>query len=211
MSQVRRDRENLNKEVEDLREVSERRRNEIENLHTDCKRLTEQLAEANAAKCEALIRSEDIEAKEIALRHRESRLEQERDLFEQRLNGLAEDLRHAHDNASITRRELSTKIAQLEGDLSHRNETIRILEGREEALVSDKEVLQGRLDDLIERLKEARDSKSNLEEGFRQEVRAQTRLSELYQSKPYIINSRKTLLNVYFQSKPKMLMKKQAN
>lgn len=63
----------------------------------------------------------------------------------------------------------------------YRNETIRILEGREEALVADKEVLQGRLDDLIERLKEARDSKSNLEEGFRQEVRAQTRLSELYQ------------------------------
>ena len=34
---------------------------------------------------------------------------------------------------------------------------------------------------MIERLKEARDAKSNLEEGFRQEVRAQTRLAELYQ------------------------------
>ena len=34
---------------------------------------------------------------------------------------------------------------------------------------------------MIERLKEARDAKSNLEEGFRQEVRAQTRLAELHQ------------------------------
>lgn len=167
----------------ELDEVAQRRHDEIERLHSDCKRMTEQLAAANAAKYEALIRSEDVEANEISLKHRELRLEQERELFEERLNSLSDDLKHAHDNAAISRRELSTKIAQLQGDLSHRNETIRILEGREEALIGDKEVLQSRLDDLIERLKEARDSKSNLEEGFRQEVRAQTRLAELYQSK----------------------------
>lgn len=155
------------KELEEIREISEKRRQEIEALHVDLKRLSEQLAEANAAKCEALVRSEDVEAKEIAVRHKEARIEQERDLFEERLNGLSEDLRHAHDNASVTRREMSTKIAQLEGDLSHKNETVRILEGREEALLADKDVLQGRIDDLIERLKEARDAKSNLEEGFR--------------------------------------------
>ena len=97
------------------------------------------------------------------------------------MDALSEDLRHAHDNASIARRDLSAKIAQLEGDLSHKNETVRILESREEALQADKNTLQGRIDDLIERLKEARDAKSNLEEGFRQEVRAQTRLAELHQ------------------------------
>ena len=115
------------------------------------------------------------------MKHKESRLEQERDLFEERMDALSEDLRHAHDNASIARRDLSAKIAQLEGDLSHKNETVRILESREEALQADKNTLQGRIDDLIERLKEARDAKSNLEEGFRQEVRAQTRLAELHQ------------------------------
>ena len=71
------------------------------------------------------------------------RLEQERDLFEERMDTLSEDLRHAHDTASIARRDLSAKIAQLEGDLSHKNETIRILEGREEALLADKDTLQG--------------------------------------------------------------------
>ena len=171
----------LTNEVEEYRTLAERRRGDIEALNVDCKRLTEQLAEANAAKCEALVRSEDIAAKEIALKHKESRLEQERDLFEERMDALSEDLRHAHDNASIARRDLSAKIAQLEGDLSHKNETVRILESREEALQADKNTLQGRIDDLIERLKEARDAKSNLEEGFRQEVRAQTRLAELHQ------------------------------
>ena len=70
-------------------------------------------------------------------------MEQERDLFEERMDALSEDLRHAHDTASIARRDLSAKIAQLEGDLSHKNETIRILEGREEALIADKDSLQG--------------------------------------------------------------------
>ena len=145
------------------------------------KRLTEQLAESNASKCEALIKYENIQAQEIALKHKEERIDHDRDLFEERLNSLSEDLRSAHETASLTRREFSAKIAQLEGDLSHKNETIRILEGRQEALNSDKEVLQSRIDDLITRLKEARDSKSDLEEGFRQEVRAQTRLADLYQ------------------------------
>ena len=131
----------------------------------DCKRLTDQLASANAAKCDALLRVSDIEAKEISIKHREDRLEQERELFEERLRGLSEDLRQAHENASLTRRELSAKIAQLDGELSQKTEEIRITEGRTEGLIGDKKVLQSRLDDVIERLKDVRDSKSNLEEG----------------------------------------------
>ena len=56
----------LTNEVEEYRKLAERRRGDIEALNVDCKRLTEQLAEANAAKCEALVRSEDIAAKEIS-------------------------------------------------------------------------------------------------------------------------------------------------
>ena len=145
VTQLRLVKATLTNEVEEYRTLAERRRGDIEALNVDCKRLTEQLAEANAAKCEALVRSEDIAAKEIALKHKESRLEQERDLFEERMDALSEDLRHAHDNASIARRDLSAKIAQLEGDLSHKNETVRILESREEALQADKNTLQGKI------------------------------------------------------------------
>ena len=48
-------------------------------------------------------------------------------------------------------------------------------------MLADKDLLQGRIDDLVDRLKEARENKSAEEEGFRQEVRAQTRLAALYQ------------------------------
>ena len=183
VNQLRRDKESLSKDLEEIREVAEKRLNSNEGLHLDCKRLTEQLAEANAAKCTALVRAEDVEAKEIALKHREARLEQERDLFEERLNALSEDLRQTHDNANETRRDLTTKLAHLEGDLNHKNEFIKNLEGHIEALVADKELLVSKNNDILDRLKDARDSKSTVEEGFRQEVRAQTKLSELYQSK----------------------------
>ena len=163
-SENKRLKDSLTQEVEDLRGVADRRKAEIENLHEDCKRLTDQLVAANSSKCDALVRIEDIETKEINVKHREERLEQERELFEERLRNLSDDLRQAHDNASLNRRELSAKIAQLEGDLSHKTESIRILEGREEALTGDKQILQSRLDDLIERLKDVRDSKSTLEE-----------------------------------------------
>ena len=73
VTELRRAKETLTNEVEEYRTLAERRREDIEGLHVDCKRLTEQLAEANAAKCEALVRSEDIAAKEISLKHKESR------------------------------------------------------------------------------------------------------------------------------------------
>ncbi len=124
---------------------------------------------------------QDLEAREVSLKHKEQRLDQDRDLFEERFANLQEDLRHAHESNSIAQKDYNGRIAQLEGELSHRTESVRVLEGREEALKADKDVLQGRIDDLVERLREARDSKGNLEEGYRQEVRAQTRLAELYQ------------------------------
>ena len=65
VTQLRLVKATLTNEVEEYRTLAERRRGDIEALNVDCKRLTEQLAEANAAKCEALVRSEDIAAKEI--------------------------------------------------------------------------------------------------------------------------------------------------
>ena len=65
VTQLRLVKTTLTNEVEEYRNLAERRRGDIEALNVDCKRLTQQLAEANAAKCEALVRSEDIAAKEI--------------------------------------------------------------------------------------------------------------------------------------------------
>ena len=72
--------------------------------------------------------------------------------------------------------------SQLQTTLDEKQAQIRLLEGREEALVADKEVIQARLDTLIDRLKEARESNTHLEEGYNQEIRAQTNLANLYKT-----------------------------
>ena len=48
--------------------------------------------------------------------------------MEERCKTMSDDLKCAHENASIAKRELSAKIAQLEDELSHKNESLRILE-----------------------------------------------------------------------------------
>ena len=73
-------------------------------------------------------------------------------------------------------------MSQLQTTLEEKHAHIRLLEGREEALMADKEVIQERLDSLCERLKDARDSNTHLEEGYNQEIRAQTNLANLYKS-----------------------------
>ena len=47
-------------------------------------------------------------------------------------------------------------------------------------VTADKDVLTGQLEDLTERLKDARDSYGQLEEGYRQEIRSKTKLADLH-------------------------------
>jgi hypothetical protein len=50
------------------------------------------------------------------------------------------------------------------------------------SLTEDKSHLEERLEDVLERLKAARTS-TNVEEAYRQEVRAQSKLADLYKGK----------------------------
>ena len=75
------------------------------------------------------------------------------------------------------------RVSQLQATLEEKQGHIRLLEGRAEALNGDKEVIQARLDSLCERLKDARDSNTHLEEGYNEEIRAQTNLANLYKTK----------------------------
>ena len=47
-------------------------------------------------------------------------------------------------------------------------------------VTADKDVLTGQLEELTERLKDARDSYGQLEEGYRQEIRSKTKLADLH-------------------------------
>ena len=64
---MRRDRDRFAGDMEDMNDVAQRRLEETERLNADCKRLTQELAQANAAKCDILVRTEDIGKRKLEL------------------------------------------------------------------------------------------------------------------------------------------------
>ena len=74
-------------------------------------------------KCDALIRAEDVAAKEVSLAYREKRLQDDRELMQQHINSLTEDLHSTTEKANSSKRELITRFAIT----SHINEMRKLI------------------------------------------------------------------------------------
>ena len=59
--------------------------------------------------CDALIRAEDVASKEVSLAYREKRLEEDRELLQQHISTLTEDLHAATEKATTAKREQITR------------------------------------------------------------------------------------------------------
>ena len=59
--------------------------------------------------CDALIRAEDVASKEVSLAYREKRLEDDRELMQQHINTLTEDLQASTEKANNYKREMINK------------------------------------------------------------------------------------------------------
>ena len=57
-----------------------------------------------------MIRAEDVAAKEVSLAYREKRLEDDRELMQQHINSLTEDLHTTTEKANASKRELITRF-----------------------------------------------------------------------------------------------------
>ena len=88
------------REISNLFSIGKQREQELKNLEDERKLMSKELANAKAAKCDALIQAEEVKAKEIALSFREQRLANERELMQQQTNSLTEDLSAVTDKAT---------------------------------------------------------------------------------------------------------------
>lgn len=179
---LKRERDQLQGERNDVIGMAERRLTEIERLQKEVQSLSNQLLEANNAKCEAIVKVEEIASKEIVLEYKEKRIQEEREYMNAQIQTLSSQLSQTNDEIIRVRSEQSQRLAQLSSDLAQKSEEVGMLEGREEALKADLENANVRCEELAERLKAARESEIAVEENYRQEVRAQTKLAELYKN-----------------------------
>ena len=98
--ELQRERDKAVQESEDVSERAGRRQDELRELNEERKSLVQRLSDSESAKFNALLRSEDVAAKEKSLEIREKRLTEDRELMQNYINNLREDLHEANDKNS---------------------------------------------------------------------------------------------------------------
>ena len=92
--ELQRERDKAVQESEDVSERAGRRQDELRELNEERKSLVQRLSDSESAKFNALLRSEDVAAKEKSLEIREKRLTEDRELMQNYINNLEVDAPH---------------------------------------------------------------------------------------------------------------------
>ncbi|XP_033209143.1 nucleoprotein TPR-like isoform X2 [Belonocnema kinseyi] len=179
---LRRQRDTACDERDGLQLQVERRDTELERLRTEVTSLGSQLQAAVTAKCQTLAQMEEIKSLEMTLEFKEKRLEQERTLLTQQMAGLEEELSKRTAELQATRSESSSRSLLIDTRLSQREEELNIAIKTANQLREAQSTLQGRCDELAQKLEEQRNHELSMHSSYREEVAAQTRLAELYKS-----------------------------
>ncbi|XP_063796301.1 nucleoprotein TPR [Pseudophryne corroboree] len=181
-SRLTRARESIEAEKRDLVRTNERRAQELEHLNDDLKRLYDKLKEANAEKVELQLKLDELQSSEVSVKYREKRLEQEKELLQTQNNWLNTELRSKTDELLSVQREKGNNILELKGALENKKDEVIRLEEQITCLKSCNENLQKQAEDLMNKLKEAKDQQGSVAEKFHSELKANVKLCNLYKS-----------------------------
>nr|XP_060630494.1 nucleoprotein TPR isoform X1 [Anolis sagrei ordinatus] len=181
-SQLTRAKEELEAEKRDLVRTSERRAQELEHLNADVKRLNEKLTAANTAKVELQLNLDELQTSALSVKHREQRWEQEKELLQNQNTWLNAELKTKTDELLHVAREKGSEILELKCSLENKKEEVSRLEEQVSGLKQSNENLQKHVEDLLVKLKEAKEQQASMEERFHNELNAHIKLSNLYKS-----------------------------
>ncbi|XP_070602426.1 nucleoprotein TPR isoform X2 [Erythrolamprus reginae] len=181
-SQLTRGKEELEAEKRDLVRTSERRAQELEHLNEDVKRLNEKLTATNTAKVELQLKLDELQTSALSVKYREQRWEQEKELLQNQNTWLNTELKAKTDELMVLVLEKGTEILDLKYGLENKKEEVSRLEEQVTGLKQSNGNLQKHVEDLLEKLKEAKEQQTSMEERFHNELNAHIKLSNLYKS-----------------------------
>ncbi|KAK1878955.1 Nucleoprotein TPR [Dissostichus eleginoides] len=167
-------------EKRELARLLEKRTQEVENLSEDVKRLNEKLTETSKVKMELQLKLDNIQSSEASVQHRETRMEQEKELHEKNISWLTEQLKTKTEELLNTNREKGKEILEQQGGLKNTKEQVTRLERQLTSLKQTSESQSKRADDLNNKLKQSKDEQSAMEQKYRSELNAHMKLSSLY-------------------------------
>ncbi|XP_058234959.1 translocated promoter region b, nuclear basket protein isoform X2 [Hemibagrus wyckioides] len=170
----------LEAEKRDLVRTLERTSQEVEGQSDDLKRLTDRLVEVNATNLQLRLKLDELEALEVSIKYKEKRLEQEKELLQGQVSWLSEELKTKSEELLCLSREKGSEILELKCSLNNKGDECTRVQDQLASLKSSNENLQKQTEDLISKLKEAKEQQALSEEKFQNELNANIKLSNLY-------------------------------
>ncbi|XP_077439569.1 translocated promoter region b, nuclear basket protein isoform X2 [Vanacampus margaritifer] len=172
--------EQLEAQKLELVRTLERRNLELEHLNDDLRQLNDKLVEVSASKMSQQLRLEELEAAEINIKYKEKRMEQEKELLHEQTSWLKTELKAKSEELLSLSRQKGKDILDLKCSLENKIDELNRVQEQVASLKTLNENHQKQNDDLIHKLKEAKEQQTTIEEKFRNELNANIKLSNLY-------------------------------
>ncbi|XP_060890166.1 translocated promoter region b, nuclear basket protein isoform X4 [Labrus mixtus] len=172
--------EDLEAEKRELLRTLERRSLEVEHLNDDFRQLNDKMVEVNASKMALQMKLDELEAAEVNIKYKEKRMEQEKELLHGQTSWLNEELKAKSEELLSQSRQKGNQILELKCTLEDKADELSRLQDQVCSLKTSSEHLQKQNEDIISKLKEAKEQQATMEEKFRNELNANIKLSNLY-------------------------------
>ncbi|XP_051556343.1 nucleoprotein TPR-like isoform X2 [Myxocyprinus asiaticus] len=167
-------------ENRELSRMLEKRSQEVENLSEDLKRLNDKLVETNTIKMELQLKLDELQSSKVSIEYREKRMEQEKELLQNQNTWLNTELKSKTDELFTLSREKGKEILELRCSLESKKEEVTRLQDQVNTLKKNNDSMQKSTEDLMNKLKEAKDQRTSMEEKYCNELNANLKLCNLY-------------------------------
>uniref|UniRef100_A0A182VRS0 Nucleoprotein TPR n=1 Tax=Anopheles minimus TaxID=112268 RepID=A0A182VRS0_9DIPT len=154
---------------------------EVDRLHYDVLELEKKIKSANAAKCEALTKLEEIVSKEHSLDFKEKRMDQELSMRDNQIARLTQDLDQTLRELQAIRRDQNINSLTMEAKLTEKKEELKIATQTNSFLSEQNVELSSKVEELATKNMKLSNEMSTMMEHYRKELDSQNRLCELLQ------------------------------
>ncbi|KAF4099651.1 translocated promoter region b, nuclear basket protein isoform X2 [Onychostoma macrolepis] len=170
----------LEAEKRELVRTLERRSQEMEQQSEDLKRLNDRLVEVSSEKMQLQLKLDESEATEVSIKYKEKRMVQEKELLQNQVSWLNTELKAKSEELLSLSRQKGSEILELQCNLNNKEDEIAHLQDQVSSLKASNENLQRQAEEMITKMREAKEQQASLEEKFSNELNANIKLSNLY-------------------------------
>lgn len=192
-------------ERDQLLKMSERQSINIERLQSDVNTLEAQLQAAISAKCEAVLRCDEIESREHSIEQREKYMEQERSIMSAQIANLNDSLNKNIAEMQAIRHEHTVGRLHLETELTHKSEELKIAMSQISQYTETNLELTQQAEMLNAKLKDHSDESAKMMEHYKRELNAKDQLCEIFKAGSQDNEAEKSELKTAIDSLKKML------